>query len=101
MIDYKKIIDKLKREMDQKEETNRKLQLTIHDLTISYEGQKKENANLKSIKWNLETDKIDLEKKIVELRRQVIQQDGKIAFKQSLSQLGKSFKNNEYRSLWK
>jgi len=50
LIDYKKIIDKLKREMDQKEETNRKLQLTIHDLTISYEGQKKENANLKSIK---------------------------------------------------
>ena len=72
VIDYKQIIDKSRRELDLKEETNRKLQATIHDLTFSYESQKKENANLKSIKVNLETEKHDFEKKNADLRRQII-----------------------------
>jgi hypothetical protein len=49
-IEYKKDIDFYKRQIDDKEENNKKLKITIHDLTVSYEGQKKENSNLKSIK---------------------------------------------------
>ncbi|CAI2383798.1 unnamed protein product [Moneuplotes crassus] len=85
--DYKRIIDRHKRELDQKDETNRKLQATVHELTVSYECQKKENANLKTIKVNLESDRLELEKKNNELRRLNIQKDGKVSFKECLGQL--------------
>lgn len=87
-------------------ETSQKLQVTIHDLTISYEGQKKENANLKSIKCNLEADKVQLDKDKNDLNRQVVSLkahsldqehqlkiirkllDGRITVKQSLDTVG-------------
>lgn len=71
-LDYKRIIEQHKREIDQKDETNKKLNITIHDLTVSYEGQKKENANLKSIKWALEGEKAQLEKDKNDIKRQLV-----------------------------
>lgn len=106
LLDYKRIIDKHKRELDQKDETNQRLNVTIHDLTISLEGQKKENANLKSIKWSLEADKIQLEKDKNDVNRQLVTLkahtldienqlkvlknllDGRVTFKQCIGTMG-------------
>jgi multidrug resistance efflux pump len=105
-IDYKRIIDQHKREIEQMRETSQKLHVTIHDVTISYEGQKKENANLKSIKCNLEADKAQLEKDRNEMNRSLVSLkahsldqehqlkvirkllDGRVTVKQSLDTLG-------------
>ena len=71
-IDYKNDIDFYKRQVDDKEETNKKLKITIHDLTVSYEGQKNENSNLKSIKCNLESEKETLSKENNDQKRQLV-----------------------------